>query len=311
MPKIIALTGATGFIGQHVVHRLLRAGLQVKILVRSPQKEENLKRFLGSLGLSSRILSVHGSLEDKEALKELLNGTEAVVHLAGAIRGADFEEFGHVNVKGFWRLLSFWQGKTPFLYVSSLAARHPYLSPYATSKRIGEEILRGQKGPWTIFRPPAVYGPGDRELLPLIRLMWQGVLLVFGKEDHRFSLLHVEDLAEAVLCWLQNPKTQRTYELHDGKIGGYSWRELSEIVTNLRKRPVKVVKVSRRALFSVSYLAVFWGQLLRKSPMLTPGKVNELFHYHWVCDNTLIEKDLGWKPRFNLEKGLRSLGLKV
>ncbi|NPB08936.1 MAG: NAD-dependent epimerase/dehydratase family protein [Thermodesulfobacteria bacterium] len=310
MPEVIALTGATGFIGSHVTHRLLEAGHRVKALVRSPQKAQALEESLRKKGLPSRLEWVRGDLDRQEAIETLLHGATRVVHLAGAVRG-NWEVFGRVNVKGSLRIFSSWNPRTPLLHISSLAARHPYLSPYATSKRMAEDFLKELKGPWTIFRPPAVYGPGDKELSPLIRLLWRGVVPVFGEKRHRFSIIHVADLAEAVCRWVERPPEQRLYELHDGKPGGYSWEEIAEIAARLRGRPVRYLKVPQTPLRLLGLANLYLARFFGHTPMLTPGKINELFHHDWVCDNTPIETELGFQPHFDLERGLRSLMVKV
>ena len=310
MPTVVALTGATGFIGQHVTRRLLAVGFQVKALKRSQAKAKALEGLLQKEGLTKGLTWISGDLSDPCALDLLFEGADYIVHLAGAIRGG-FETLGEVNIKGFWHLLAAWRSEVPFLYVSSLAARHPYLSPYAATKRAAEDFLKDLNAPWTIFRPPAVYGPGDRELLPLIRLMEKGIVPVFGAPHHRFSLIHVSDLAEAIVCWLANPQEKKLYELHDGKPGGYSWEEIAEIVSRLRKKPVITLRLPKRPFLSLAWANLHLARLFKYQAMLTPGKIHELFHHHWVCDNTPIEKDLGWKPRLDLEKGLRDLMRKV
>ena len=313
----VALTGATGFIGSYLLRLLLQEGYRVRALVR-PQSSEKKSRLVAQLSPEQRerLSWVEGDLFSAQALRDLLHGVQRVVHLAGAVRGADFEAFARANVKGTYFLLQALleeKSSPPLLFVSSLAARHPYLSPYAQSKRAAEELFLslGEKCPWAIFRPPAVYGPGDRELRPLIKLMAYGVVLVFGKEENRFSLIYVEDLARAILRWLEAPVFSRVYELHDGEPEGYDWRRVGEIVQRIIKRPVRLIKVPRGPLAKMGLLSHGLGRLLSKAPMITHWKVNELFHDDWVCDNYMIQRDLGWTPAWSLERGLRSLLEKV
>ena len=175
---------------------------------------------------------VVGDLEDMESLRRLVAGVGAVVHCAGAVRGASRKNFERINVEGVARMVLAARSQHPaprFFLISSLAAREPHLSYYAASKRKGEKALISNAGqmPWVIFRPPAVYGPGDRELLPLFRWMCKGIAPVFGSAGRRFSLLYVEDMAEAIVCYLRRGMDWgRSYEVHDGHAGGYSWEDI-------------------------------------------------------------------------------------
>ena len=310
-PPCIALTGATGFIGRHLLFALLDQGYTLRVLVREGSLE---KRKALEAGLNQeakgRLKWIKGDLSSRKALQELVQDAQRVVHLAGAIRGADFEEFARVNTKGLWLLIRVLKEKAhppPLLFVSSLAARHPFLSPYAFSKRAAEEILYTSGLPWAIFRPPAVYGPGDRELRPLIKLMGRGIIPVLGRKEHRFSLLYVKDLVRAITCWLEKPVFFKTYELHDGEPGGYDWCRVGEIVQKIIKRPVRFIRLPQGLFYKVGRLNHLLGHLLAYTPMLTHWKVHELFYEEWICDNQLIQEDLEWEPLWGLEKGLRSL----
>lgn len=194
--------------------------------------------------------------------------------------------------------------------LSSLAAREPGLSAYAASKRKGEEILRQQAKEleWSALRPPAVYGPGDRELLPLFRTMGKGFAPIVAAKGARFSMLHVSDLAAAVRQWLSRDRCNNgVYELDDGHPGGYSWPELLTLVSTLcgkKVRPISVPTALVRIPAGANWLA---GLLFGYLPMLTPGKLRELTHPDWVCDNQAFTAETGWKPMISLEEGLRSM----
>ncbi|NPA48450.1 MAG: NAD-dependent epimerase/dehydratase family protein [Thermodesulfobacteria bacterium] len=297
--RTVAITGATGFIGRNLL-KLLIPSYHIKALVRPQSFREDLP---------SQVEWVLGDLSDLRALRQLLEGAEVVIHLAGAIKGVEYTDFARVNVQGFRKILSVAEevGIPRFLYVSSLAARQPTLSPYAATKREAEELLQASSlKSWHIFRPPAVYGPHDQELTPLIRLALKGVLPVFGSLQNRFSLLYVEDLCRAIARWLERENLPpKVYELHDGKPEGYSWTEVREIVARVRGKPPKVLKIPQTALKAVSFGALWGGKFLKITPMLTPHKVNELCHPDWTCDNAEVTKDLGWEPRWPFEKVLQ------
>lgn len=299
MSDTVAVTGASGFIGRRIAARCVQAGFSVRALARPTQE------------LPAGVEAVHGRLEDAASLRRLLDGVTAVVHCAGVVRGATREHFDRVNVGGVRRLATLTRQQRPtprFLLLSSLAAREPALSPYAGSKRGGElvlsEYLPGLS--WTIFRPPAVYGPGDRELLPLFRLMGRGLAPRVGDAAARFSLIHADDVAGATLAWLQTDTGRgRIYTLHDGRRGGYSWPDVIAVVARLRGAPVRLLNVPEAALRFIAHINVMLSHAVGRAPMLTPGKARELYHPDWVCDNQDIAAELGWAPQYALEAGLR------
>jgi nucleoside-diphosphate-sugar epimerase len=303
MSRTIALTGATGFIGRNLVRRLTATEWQIRGLVRPSSQ--------GLLQVEIAIEWIKGDLGDPDSLRRLVNGVDAIVHCAGAVRGASQVYFNRVNVDGVARLVqaATQQHQLPrFLLISSLAAREPHLSPYAASKRQGEEALAAGAGRmgWTTFRPSAVYGPGDKELLPLFRWIGRGIAPILGKADARFSLLYVEDLAEAVVKWLDYERGERQcFELHDGRSDGYTWDEVIETVARLYGKTPFRLRVPKSILQFLAKLNLTTAQLLGYAPMLTPGKVRELRHHNWVCANDAVSHAIGWFPQISLEEGLR------
>ncbi len=302
MSRTIALTGATGFIGSALARQLQTAGWQVRALVRPSSSAQRLA------GLA--VEQVKGTLEDPDSLHRLVQGAYAVVHCAGAVRGATRAHFNRVNAEGVARLVQVAgaQGPPPrFLLFSSLAAREPGLSPYASSKREGERALAVGAGtmPWTVLRPPAVYGPGDRELRPLFRWMGRGIAPLLGSRDARLSLLYVDDLATAVLQWLNTGHSENgVFELHDGHPGGYTWNDVVNTAARLRARRVVRVPLPGLALQTLAVLSLVASRVGGYAPMLTPGKVRELRHPDWVCDNAAFCRATGWIPCVSLEEGL-------
>ncbi len=303
MKYTIALTGATGFIGSRVARRLVATGWKIRALTRRTSDRSRLS------GLDIRW--VEGALEDVDSLRRLVHGVRAVVHCAGAVRGATQDHFNRLNVDGVARLVhaAIEQHPLPrFLLISSLAAREPELSPYAASKRQGEAVLAASAGqmPWMALRPPAVYGPGEKEMLPLLRWMARGIAFFPGSVDGRFSMLYVDDLAEAALKWLHDGHfSKAVFELHDGHPDGYSWQDVIDTVGHLTAKRVHCVPVALIVLKALAGLNLKAARVLGYAPMLTPGKLRELRHPDWVCDNTAITRETGWTPRVSLEEGLR------
>lgn len=302
-PSTVAVTGGTGFIGGAIVRQLLQADLRVRALVRPTS--------LSSCFEAPGLTWISGDLSDTQSLHRLVAGTVAVIHSAGAVRGrspVDFAAANIVGVKNLTGAVREAKGCDRFLLLSSLAARQPDLSAYAESKRQSERVLLEEAADLNrmILRPPAVYGPGDRELLPLLQWLRRGVLFSPGRGDGRFSLIFVTDLARAVLSWLlSDGGTVECCELHDGRAGGYSWDDVREIGTQLYGRPVRRITLPEGLLRTAAHLNTAAARLGGYRPMLTPGKVRELCHDDWVCDNTLFSSATRWRPEIDLREGLR------
>jgi nucleoside-diphosphate-sugar epimerase len=301
MSRSAALTGATGFIGGNLAHRLKAAGWNVRALRRPGSQTSH------TAGAVDRW--VGGSLEDIESLRSLARGVDLVVHCAGAVRGTTQSQFNRTNAEGVARLVqaACEQHRLPrFLFISSLAARSPELSPYAASKREGEAALakhaRGMQ--WVALRPPAVYGSGDREMRLLFRLAARGVVPVIGSDRARFSMLSVDDLASVVIRLAECREWRaRVFEVHDGHPNGYTWREVIAIIGRITGRRIVGVKIPATLLKPVAGANLALARIFGYAPMITPGKIRELTHTNWVCDNTAIEQATGWQPSVSLQEG--------
>lgn len=301
-PARIAVTGATGFIGRRLCRLLHRQGYQVRALVRDP------RRAAGPLGHGIEL--VVGDLASPAALARLVADCDAVIHCAGTVRGRDYGDFAPANVAGVEQVLAALraQPETRLLALSSLAAREPGLSPYAASKRAGEQVLlaHGKEIAWTILRPPAVYGPGDRELLPLFRLMARGLAPIPGRVGDRVSLLYVDDLVAAMTAWLQaETPPAGIFTLSDAADAGYSWQEILAIAGAAFGRRVRRLPLPAMALDAVARVNWLGAAVLGYQPMLTPAKLRELRHPDWVCSWRELATALDWQPQVTLTEGLR------
>lgn len=304
--SLIGVTGATGFIGAVLCQRLLEQGFQVRALVRNSTKASSLSVQGVSL--------VQGDLENTSALAQLVTNCTFVIHCAGAVRGNSQAAFDGVNVAGtvaILQALATQPRPAKLLLLSSLTAREPQLSWYARSKSEGEKLLR--KVPtldWIILRPPAVYGPGDREMLPIFQWMHRGITLVPGSADARISLIHVSDLVDAIIACLQSEGAIRqVLTLCDGKQNGYSWHELADIASEQWSRKVRLWRIPHWLLNGIAAANSKASRITGKAPMLTPPKLREMRHEDWVVDNDSITTATGWTPRLALRDGLDHLNL--
>ncbi len=303
MKKLVAVTGATGFIGSILIRELIQDNWTVRALTRHNSNPNN-----------KSIEWIKGDLDNLTALHHLVSDAAFVIHCAATVRGNSFQEFAHINIEGTQNLLcaTAKQKQQPrFLYISSLAAKQPELSWYAQSKYLSEQQFDEYSDSlhWTIFRPTAVYGPGDKELKPLFKAMHHGFLPVVGKINNRFGLIHVYDLVAAIRVWLTiELSTNEIFELDDGTPGGYSYNELCVLAQQVWQHPVRCVFIPNLLIRGVASLNLWLSHLLQYSPMLTPGKVNELQHNDWVCNNaSLIRAMPNWQPNIRLQDALSTV----
>ena len=294
------LTGATGFIGLRLQKALLAKGKQVSAVVRPSSSNKDQ--------LLSGVHIVLADLSDTEKLASVSFDCEAVIYCAGSVRGRNLEDFRAANIDGVRSMVHAINqsgSETPLLLISSLAASRPEISDYCNSKFLGEqEVIHHAKFPWTIFRPPAVYGQGEREVLPLFKLARKGIVLPAGPAQHSFSLIHVDDLAAAMLAWLESWPAcrQQIFSLDDGHSGGYDWREIAETASGGKYHSFTI---PRPLLFAAAGANLLLSGLFGYSPMLSPGKARELIQSEWLCDNESLSQATGWSPAIELKNGLK------
>ena len=298
MPRqTLVLTGATGFIGRHLAAALCRAGYSVRAMVRRDDPELR----------ASGVELWHGTFASD--LAPLVAEARVVIHAGGAVRARDPGEFHRVNAEGSARLAAAAAraGCERLLYVSSLAARQPELSAYAASKAAGETAIAAEAGRMavTVVRPPAVYGPGDRGTLPLLRGLARGYLVHPSTDGARFSLLYVEDTTRLLLALLAAPPDNHAVlEPDDGTAGGYGWSDLARTAATSLGRPIRRLALPRGAMTLAAALAESYGRAAARPSVLSRGKVAELYHRDWVSD-TRATSALGiWRPQVRFAEGL-------
>lgn len=249
-------------------------------------------------------------LTNVDALTDIVAACDAVIYCAGSVRGSSANDFSKANINGVKAMLEA-LGRVhetpPLLLVSSLAASRPQLSDYTFSKHAGEQLLLARPAlNWTIMRPPAVYGPGDKEMLTMLKMARRGLLIHAGPAEQRLSLLHVDDLARAVVAWLASWQQclHKIYAIDDGRPGGYDWSDIGAAVSDGKFRSVKLPRLMLAAIARANLIA---AKLMGYRPMLTPGKVKELVQVDWLGDNTDFTADTGWQPKLDLRHGTRQL----
>jgi nucleoside-diphosphate-sugar epimerase len=290
----IALTGATGFLGAHLVRRLRSAGHAVRCLTRRGPHDES----------DPNLIWVIGDLDSPSSLAELVKNADVVVHAAGAIKALKRASFFHANRDGTRAVAeAALNEKVPrFVFVSSLAAREPSLSPYAASKRSGELVLGDYAARLdvVVLRPPAIYGPGDAESVRLFQMAINGFVLAPGGADAKISLIHVGDVVTAVQACCEQVQPNRPLEIDDGTPGGHSWADVAETAGRAVGRPPKLVRLPDALVWLAGGIGTVKGLITRRPAMLTLSKIPELLHPDWLARGPL---PTGWAPSWPLNKG--------
>jgi nucleoside-diphosphate-sugar epimerase len=245
-----------------------------------------------------------GDLADRPALDALVDGVEAVIHVAGVVNPPDPALFAG-NVAGTLEVAAASvAAQVPrFIQVSSLAAREPHLSTYGASKRRAEKIVSASGLDWTIVRPPAVYGPRDSEIFELFRAARWGVVPM--PMQGRSSLIHAEDLARLLLALVPGGEEvrSRTFEPEDASEDGWLHRDLARAIGDAVGRRVWVPQFSKRSLLKFAAL----DQALRRGKAkLTPDRVNYMTHPDWVCSKAMAPPIERWSARIDTREGLKA-----
>ena len=287
---IIAITGATGFVGGATVRALVEAGHHVRALTRRPQAAQG------------GVTWVEGGLGDSAALADLCTGADAVLHIAGVVNAPDKAGFDAANVTGTANVLAAAEGAgvRRFVHVSSLSAREPALSMYGDSKERGDALVRQSGMDWTVIRPPGVYGPGDTEMLDSYRIAKLGIAPMPPKG--RVSLIHVDDLAALLLTVVEDvgESLRQIYEPDDGAPTGWSHIEFAHMIGAAMGRRVWAFNLPA-ALLS----AAAWFDETVRGPKakLTRDRAAYLSHPDWVA-SARPPASL-WQPRIATPEGIR------
>lgn len=291
----LGITGGTGFVGSHLIDAALLAGHEVKALARRRQPTRK------------GIEWIHGSLDDRAAVHHLVVDVDAIIHVAGVISGTGTAVFDKGNVEGTLTMLAAATagGVNRFVYVSSLAAREPKLSLYGGSKARAEELVERSGLDWSIIRPPAVYGPGDKETLELFKMARGGQ--IYMPPAGRLSLIHVHDLARLLLALSQpGAPTKILIEPDDGRTRGWSHREFGQALGKAVGVPARTISTPRFLLAVGSRL----DQLVRGSrAKLTPDRVAYFCHPDWVASADLRPPSDLWQPQIATEDGLKDTAI--
>jgi len=316
MKKRILITGATGFVGFHLIEAALADNLQVFANTRPSSKTEHLQ----SLNINFVELDFESIYALAKNIEE--NKYDYVVHAAAVTKAKNLDEYNKYNAS-YARNLAIAVSKAThkvekFVFVSSLAAMGPLkiaddllnengrLNPvthYGKSKALAETYLSNiQNLPLLVFRPTAVYGPRERDILMVLKAISRGFEVYMGDANQKLSFVYVKDLAEIIISSLKSNVISKTYNVSDGHIYGRS--SFSESARRIMQKRTFKLKVPLPLIKGIAWSMEKAYKFTGRMPTLNVDKVNELTGINWACDVRNIKKDLGFSPRYQLQQGL-------
>ncbi len=308
------VTGATGFVGSHLAERLLAEGWEVDALVRAPDRPS-------WLDLLPAVRKIPGSLAEKDRIERAVSGADVIFHSAGLVKARNEAEYFRANVDGTRNVLEAVidaGGEVKrFVQISSQAAAGPSpngspvteddrprpITPYGRSKLAGERIVLDRKGdlPVTVIRPPAVYGPRDRDIYIYFKLASRGIVPVVGSLKRRVSLVYVEDLVKGIVDAAHEEKAAgRTYFITSGN---YDWDELSKGVARAVGRGRRI-PIPAALLVCVAAICDAAGFVTRRATTLNRHKAREILQDAWNCSHERAREDFGYEPAWDLDRGM-------
>lgn len=316
--RLALVTGATGFIGRHLVPLLLERGDAVRAVVRNPAK------FSALFPDSRNIESVPGDLADPACAARAVDGATHVYHLAGVTKALHPAAYYRGNVESTRTIVAAVRAsaRAPerFLHVSSLAAMGPSATPepppeydspaplthYGRSKLEGEAAVRPLAAvcPVTVFRPPVVFGPGDTDVLHFFRAVARGWLPIVGHDRKRVSVVYAPDLAAAMVAAAgSDAAVGKSY--YPCYTESYRWSELGRIAAGALGRTCRQVTIPIPAVWLVALAAQLAGRIARKPTILNLEKVREMRAAYWVCSPAEATQDFGFQPRWTIDEAIR------
>jgi len=302
----VVLTGANGFVGSHILEKLLSDHHEVVCPVR---KTSNLK-FIENCNAIIK----YGDLNDPIFIEQLISNADIVIHCAGLVRALNFDTYYRVNTAITAQIVEAVKNHREhikkFVYISSQSAVGPSLSPlpkkfgveepvsdYGKTKLFAEKEVIKLDGfvPYTILRPAAVYGPRDKDIFTVFKIVHNKFSLRTTSK-HLVQIIYVEDIAKIIaeIIKAEYVTDNKIYPVCDGNI--YSWRDVADTIAKVNYVPVRFTIPVFDFIFKLA--GMFYGfveMLTRKSQVLNTQKVGEILKENWVIGNSQIVNDLSFE----------------
>lgn len=313
----VLVTGATGFVGSHVVDELLLKGYDVSYLARPTSNH----RWLTEKNVTLR----QGSLYNGESLRTAVADADAIIHVAGQISGKNEADFYRGNVTATANLLTAIQNYRPtlqrFVHISSGAVNGPSesldkpateddkmkpLTAYGRTKAKAEEIVNQVKDvlPITIVRPPVVYGPRDEATLSFFKLVHKGFAPLIGYDDKYVSMIHVRDLSRGIVECMNHPAAVgNTYFITSEE--SYSWQQIANVAAAVAgRRKLTTIRIPHPAVLAIAGTVGLISKLFSKPSVLNYEKGQDIIQRYWTSSGAKARKELGFKPAISLQDGV-------
>ena len=320
----ILVTGASGFIGSFLVEEGLAEGMQVWAGVRKSSSRKYLQ--------DERIRFAELDFTDSDRLSSQLQkhktehgGWDYIIHCAGVTKCIDKAGF---EIGNYWAtrhfietLVSLDMVPKNFIFISSLSVFGPVrekdYSPicetdipapntaYGISKLNTEKYLQGLKNfPYVIFRPTGVYGPREKDYFLMVESICNHVDFVAGYKRQDITFIYVKDLVQAVYLAIKKNVTYRSYFVSDGEV--YNSRTFSDLIRKELGNPWMIRFVCPLPLLKIiSSVVDLFSRFTHKPSTLNGDKYNIMKQRNWRCDITPVIRELGYRPEYNLERGVK------
>lgn len=318
MKKKVLITGASGFVGSHLVEAAVREGFDVFAAIRF---SSNIKH-LTSLPVTWVTLSMSDVKQLEAELAE--QQYDYIIHCAGSTKAKAESDYNYVNAELSRNLaVAAVNAGIPlekFVFVSSLAALGPIayddpqyikadhsavpVTAYGKSKLLGERYLKEIPGlPLVIVRPTAVYGPREKDIFIILKTINSGLEPYIGRTAQKLSFIYVKDLVKVLLSVLhQEVSTGRSYNVSDGQV--YSKYELAEVMKDITGKKTYKFHIPIPLVGAIASVMELIYSFRTDSPALNKEKINELNAENWACSIRELEQDFGFIADYPLRRGL-------
>lgn len=314
----VLVTGATGFVGSHVVDELLDRGYTVSYVARPSSNVQWLTE--------KPVSRMDGSLFDMQSLRAAVESADMVVHVAGLTAAKNEAEFMRGNVDATRNVLDAIRAYRPdikrYVHMSSLAVAgpsrdefHPVtetsgyrpITAYGRAKKLAEDLVNeaAKEFPITIVRPPAVYGPRDSAILTFFQTVNRGLAPLIGFDEKKLSLIHARDLARGLADAAESPNAVgQTYFISSDV--DYTWPEVAKVTADaLGRKRLLSLRIPHPIVYGIAGISGLFAKLRGKAAVLDYEKGHDMTQRYWTCRNDKARHDFGFHQEMSLEEGIK------